>query len=169
MDRFDQTDESRVAYRTAAVNLLKSDDWNPIYGIGWSAGYRRIGHYGTNQQVVAWGEHRGSIAEIAEGSQIHNVWLAMAVELGGVGVLLALAVIVPAIAATLRILRRAREHPLNTGLLTAVWASLIALGAIGYYQNIWHYPASMSVMWLLYGTIVSKPNVFDLDDSADSS
>jgi hypothetical protein len=169
MDRFDQTDESRVAYRIAAINLLKSDDWNPVYGVGWSRGARYGGTHGTDDEVLAWGSRRITVAEIAEGAQIHNVWLALPVEFGIGGVLLALAVLMGALASTVRVFRRARERPVDTGLLVALWGGMVALGAIAFFQNTWHYPVSMSVMWLFYGLIVSKPDLFDIDEAEGSS
>ncbi|MCK4323700.1 MAG: hypothetical protein KAW89_04165, partial [Armatimonadetes bacterium] len=80
LERFQQTDQSRYAYRTAAINLLKSDRWSPIFGTGWSRFRAVSGHFGTEEEIVAWGSRRGSVAEIARGSALHNVWLAIPVE-----------------------------------------------------------------------------------------
>lgn len=164
MDRYDQTDESRYARRQVALDLLKSDRWNPIYGLGWSRGHDFTAGLGTQEEILVWGSRRTTLADFSD-TPLHNVWLQIPVELGGVGALFTLAIILSAVTASIRILRRARERPVDTGLLVALWGSLIAIGAIGYFQHVWHTPAAMSVMWMIYGIIVSKPHVFDIDDT----
>jgi len=161
LERFGQTDESRYAYRTAAVNLLKSDRWDPIFGIGWS-GFRDVaGHFGTEEEVVAWGSRRGTVAEIAEGSALHNVWLAIPVEFGGVGVLLAMGLFAGLIRGIAAIRRFALAGSrVDEGLVVSMLGSLIALAAVGYYQNIYAMAECMSVFWVFYGLLTVCPRAF---------
>ena len=160
LDRFDETDQSRYAYRTAAINLLHSSRWNPIYGVGW-ANFRRVaGDFGTEEEVFVWGTRRGTIREIATGSALHNVWLAVPVEFGGVGVLLALALLGALGMGLLRMLRQRRKAAVDDGLLVCMLASIVALGAVGYYQNVYMMPEAMSVLWLFYGLLTTHPGAF---------
>ncbi len=165
LERFRQTDESRYAYRTAAINLLKSDRWNPIFGIGWT-GFRDVaGHFGTEEEVVAWGRRRGTVAEIAEGSALHNVWLAIPVEFGGVGVLLAVGLFVGLIRGIVAIRKLALAGSrVDDGLVVSILGSLIALAAVGYYQNIYAMAESMSVFWVFYGLLAACPRAFLEDE-----
>ncbi len=164
LERFRQTDESRYAYRTAAINLLKSDRWNPIFGTGWSRFKAVSGYLGTEEQVVAWGSRRGTVAEIARGSALHNVWLAIPVEFGGVGVLLALGLLACLARELLRFWRLGRSGgKIDDGLVVSIMGSLVALGAIGYYQNIYMMAESMSVLWVFYALLASHTDAFLLD------
>jgi len=161
LERFRQTDQSRYAYRTAAINLLKSDRWDPIFGIGWHRFRAVAGHFGTEEQVVAWGSRQGTVAEIARGSALHNVWLAIPVEFGGVGVLLALGLLVGLIRGIVAIRRFALAGArVDEGLVVSMLGSLIALAAVGYYQNVYSMVASMSVLWVFYGLLAVSPRAF---------
>ena len=164
LDRFDETDQSRYARRAVALNLLRSPRWDPIFGMGWTRGHIHGSGLGTDDEVVIWGR-RATTVSFLETSRFHNVWLQIPIELGGVGALITVTIILSAVASSLRILRRARERATDTGLLVALWGSLLGVGAIGYYQHVWHMPASMSVMWLVYGMIVSDPRLFDIEPS----
>ncbi len=161
LDRFRQTDESRYAYRTAAINLLKSSDWNPIFGIGWARSGEFSGAHGTEEAIIAWGEREGTVREIARGSKLHNVWLAVLVELGAVGALLLAGLLAGLVRGVSLIWRRANGTArVDDGLVVSMLASLIALGAIGYYQNIYMMPEAMSVLWLFYGLLTTHPGAF---------
>ncbi len=156
--------QSRYAYRTAAINLLKSDRWNPIFGTGWARFKAVAGYFGTEEEIVAWGSRIGTVAEIARGSALHNVWLAIPVEFGGVGVLLAMGLFVGLIRGIVAIRRFALAGSrVDEGLVVSLLGSLIALAAVGYYQNIYMMAESMSVLWVFYALLTSHTDVFLLD------
>jgi len=160
LTRFKQTDESRYAYRTAAINFLKSPEWNPIYGIGW-ANFRHIGgEFGTKEEVFVWGTRLTTIREAAAGAALHNVWLAIPVEFGGVGVIVCMGVLGGLAGGLRRIWRVAVSNPVDSGLVIAMISSLIAVAAIGYYQNIYMMPKVMSVVWMFYGLLTAHPRAF---------
>jgi len=161
LERFQQTDQSRYAYRTAAINLLKSDRWDPIFGTGWSRFEAVSGYFGTEEEIVAWGSRRGSVAEIARASALHNVWLAIPVEFGGVGVLLAMGLFAGLIRGIVAIRRFALAGSrVDEGLVVSMLGSLIALAAVGYYQNIYMMAESMSVLWVFYALLTSHTDAF---------
>jgi len=161
LDRFDQTDESRYAYRTAAINLLRSSDWNPIFGIGWGRFGEVSGVHGTEESIIAWGTHEGTVAEIAAGSKLHNVWLAVPVELGAGGALLFAGLVAGLVRGVFLIWRRASGTArVDDGLVVSMLGSLIALGAIAYYQNTYMMAESMSVLWSFYGLLTTHPGAF---------
>ena len=161
ISRFQQTDQSRYAYRTAAINLLKSPKWNPIFGIGWARGGQLAGEFGTEEQIIAWGTRAATVREIARGAKLHNVWLAIPVEFGGVGVLLVLGILGSLALGLSRIWRSAASDvKVDDGLVVSMIGSLIALGAIGYYQNIYMMAECMSVLWVFYGLLTGHPRVF---------
>ena len=164
--RFQQTDQSRYAYRTAAINLLKSDRWDPIFGTGWSRFKAVSGYFGTEEEIVAWGSRSGSVTEIARGSALHNVWLAIPVEFGGGGVLFALGLLVCLARGLLRFWRLGRRGgKIDDGLVVSVMGSLVALGAIGYFHNIYVFAESMSVLWVFYALLTSHTDAFLLDST----
>lgn len=161
ISRFQQTDESRYAYRTAAINLLKSPKWNPIYGVGWANFRHAGGEFGTEEEVFVYGIRRTTIRQAAAGAALHNVWLAIPVEFGGVGVVLFLGVLGGLARGIARIRRRPPSGAkVDDGLVISITGSLIALGAIGYYQNIYMMAESMSVLWVFYGLLTGQPRVF---------
>jgi len=160
LDRFRETDQSRYAYRTAAINLLKSSRWNPIYGIGWLNFDELAGEFGSEEEILAWGERQGTIREIAAGSALHNVWLAVPVEFGGVGALLALAILGAMGVGVLCMLRQHRDSPVDDGLVVSMVGSLVALGVVGYYHNIYTMAESMAVLWTFYGLLTAHPRAF---------
>lgn len=159
--RFQQTDQSRYAYRTAAINLLKSPEWDPIFGIGWAQFKHVSGRFGTEEEIIAWGARTGTVSEIAQRSALHNVWLAIPVEFGGVGSLLFLGMFGCLGGAVWRIWRCPPSGvKVDDGLLVSMMGSLLALGAIGYYQNIYMMPEAMSVLWVFYGLLTGHPSAF---------
>lgn len=164
--RFQQTDESRYAYRTAAINLLKSPDWNPVFGIGWARFARLGGRHGTDEEILAWGSRRATIAQVATGARLHNVWLAMLVELGVVGALMTvgLALMLLRSALILRA-RKRRGESIDGALFVSMTAALLSVAAIGYYQNVYMMAETLSVAWVFYAILVTQPRVFALEQS----
>ena len=160
LDRFQETDQSRYAYRTAAINLLKSSRWNPIYGIGWANFDDIAGEFGTGEELVMWGTRRMTVGEGAAGSALHNVWLAIPVEFGGVGALFFIGIVGGLGAGLLRIWRERGTEAVDDGLVVSIVASLVALAAVGYYHNIYMFPESMAVLWLFYGLLTAHPRAF---------
>jgi len=162
LERFRQADESRYAYRTIAIGFLKSSEWNPIFGMGWSR-FRHVPEgFGAEEEIITWGSTRTTIGEVIEGRPaLHNVWLAIPVEFGGVGVLLAMGLLASLIRGIAAIRGSALAGSRMDGMLVvSMLASLIALAAVGYYQNIYMMPGSMSVMWLFYGLLTTQPHAF---------
>ena len=161
ISRFQLTDESRYAYRTAGINLLKSPNWDPIFGIGWGHFSRVSGRFGTEEEITVWEGRIDTVAEIASGSALHNVWLAIPVEFGGVGTLLFLGILGCLGRAVWRIWRYPpTDVKVDDGLLVSMMGSLLALAAIGYYQNIYTMPEAMSVLWVFYGLLTGQPSAF---------
>jgi len=166
LERFRQTDQSRYAYRTAAINLLKSDKWNPIFGVGWARFGAISGEFGTEEQIIAYGTRLATVRQTARGSKLHNVWLAIPVEFGGVGVLLAMGLFVGLIRGIVAIRRFALAGSrVDEGLVVSLLGSLIALAGVGYYQNIYMMAESMSVLWVFYALLTSHADVFLLDNT----
>jgi len=165
--RFQETDKSRYAYRIAAINLLKSSDWDPIFGIGWARFDRLAGQHGTEEEVVAWGSRRATVAEIAAGSKLHNVWLAMIVEFGVVGAFLTVGLAIMLLRAALALrARKRRGEQIDGALFVAMTAALFSVAAIGYYQNVYMMAGSLSVVWVLYAILVTHPRVFVIQSDA---
>jgi len=161
MDRFEGTDQSRYAYRVAAFNIIKSQDWNPVFGIGWARFGELSGQFGTEEKVIAWGDTEATVAQVAFRSKLHNVWLAVPLELGMGGSVLFLGVLAGLGAGILRILgMRRRGYTLDGGLLCGIVGSLVALGAIGYYHNIYFMAASMTIFWTFYALLTDNTQVF---------
>ncbi len=158
--RFQQTDQSRYAYRTAGINLLTSSRWNPIYGIGWGGFRDTGGESGTEEEVFIWGTRATTIREAAAGAALHNVWLAIPVEFGGVGVLFLMGILGGLGVGLFRIWRHRATGAVDDGLVVSMLASLFALGAMGYYHNIYMMAESMSMLWLFYGLLTGHPRAF---------
>ena len=161
LDRFQEKDQSRYAYRTAALNLLSSDSWNPIFGVGWGRSAWTAYRHGTDEEVVAWGDKEGTISEIAQGQRLHNVWLAIPVEFGGVGTLLFLGIMGGLVGGLRQIWRSLpKDKVVDDGLVISVLGSLVALAAIGYYQNIYMMPEATCVLWVFYSLLTNHPQAF---------
>ncbi len=161
MTRFRETDQSRYARRVAAVNLMKSPRWNPIYGIGWLNFSNFNRGFGTEEEIVAWGRYSTTVEAAASGSALHNVWWAIPVEYGVVGTLMFLGILAGLGHGTLRIWRNARTGAkVDDGLLIAMLGSLVALGMVGYYHNIYSFDACMCIFWAFYALLTSHPDSF---------
>ena len=158
--RFGETDQSRYAYRMAAFNLLRSPRWNPAYGIGWGNFPNIAGQFGGEEEVFMWGTRRMTVSEAAEGAHLHNVWLAIPVEFGVVGVVLALAILAALLVGLRRIRHPGEGYATDDGLLVSMVASLLAVGAIGYFQNVYAMAESMSILWVFYALLTAHPRVF---------
>lgn len=168
LNRFDQVDQSRYARRVAAINILKSSDWDPLLGIGWNNYGNIAGKHGTDEQITAYGTRQTTVSAIAGGAALHNVWYAIPVEFGLGGVLFALLILF-AVTRTAAVLWRSGSNTpaKDDGLWIAMLAGLIALGGDGYYHNIYDYAASMSVLWLFYGLLIAHPTAF-VDDGRNN-
>ena len=159
--RFQETDQSRYAYRTAAINLLRSPSWDPIFGVGWAMFRQEGGRHGTEEQIVAWGTKPGTVREIAQGSRLHNVWLAIPVEFGGGGVLLFIGILLGLLRGLRRVWRGPpKDREVDDALVVSLLGSLVAVAAIGYYQNIYMMPEVLCVIWVFYSLLTNHPQAF---------
>jgi putative inorganic carbon (hco3(-)) transporter len=160
--RFQSTDQSRYAYRTAAINILRSSKWNPVLGIGWGRFDEVAPGMGTEERVLAWGTRAATVNSLVSAdTKLHNVWLAIPLEMGLVGALCFVGLIGCLLFAVRRIRAAAKSGVgSDDGLLSAVIASMIAFGAIGYFQNVYMFAESLCVFWVFYALIVGHPDAF---------
>ncbi|MEA3400298.1 MAG: hypothetical protein U9R79_03550 [Armatimonadota bacterium] len=166
LDRFDETDESRVAYREAAFATLRSSRWHPLFGVGPYQGDSAMTHIDTsqleNRRVLMWGSRERSVAEVAEeGAALHNVYIALLLEFGTVGAMLALALAISLLKSMLRIYTQGNhDGRIDRGLIVAVLGALVAWGGIGYVHNVYSFTAPMALMFFWYGVVVGHPQAF---------
>ncbi|MCK4324650.1 MAG: hypothetical protein KAW89_08980, partial [Armatimonadetes bacterium] len=82
------------------------------------------------------------------------------------GVLLAMGLFAGLIRGLVAIRRSALAGSrVDDGLVVCLLGSLIALGAVGYYQNIYMMAESMSVLWVFYALLTSHTDAFRLDST----
>ncbi|HCA48316.1 MAG TPA: hypothetical protein DEP45_13475 [Armatimonadetes bacterium] len=161
LSRFDETDESRVAYRTVALEMVRSDRWDPIFGVGPYISPREMRGMQIEtgaQQFLMHGRKVLDVSEIAEsGHALHNVYLSLLVEFGSVGAFLAgLAWIWLTVSAIRLYLNPAADR----ALLIGVMGALIGWGGIGYIHNIYSFAAPMALFFFFYGLVVGKQQAF---------
>jgi len=156
MTRFGQVDQSRYARRSVALNLMKSGKWNPVWGVGWN-NFSFFGRgMGTKEEITVFGKRRTTVERAGGGSELHNVWLAIPVEFGLVGLLIALGLAAGLAQSSVRLWVRFKRHgDVDDGLVVALVASPIALAAVGYYHNIYSFEACMCIFWVFYALLVS--------------
>ncbi|MGC9317120.1 MAG: hypothetical protein ACP5KN_03685 [Armatimonadota bacterium] len=166
LSRFDQTDESRVAYRQAAFATLSSPQWHPLVGIGPYRGAMAMRQADVSHledtQVLLWGRTERSVAEVAQrGSALHNVYIALLLEFGVLGALLALGLAISLFGAVLRIgAEGRRDARVDRGLAVALLGAIVVWGGIGYVQNVYSMTAPMGLFFLWYGVLVGHPQAF---------
>jgi len=165
-DRF-QTDKvnTRIAYNAGAMAVLRSREWNPIFGIGFLrfayGGYARA--Y-TPRELMEMA-HGTSVERLdARGGfrpYLHNLALALPVESGLLGTTLFLAVALGLTGRWARCLRRSSDRsspdrPLLFGL-AGLYAGVLFSGL---FHNLWVMFQPLAYMWLWAGLVAGHPELF---------
>lgn len=160
LSRFDETDESRAAYRTVAWEMIKSDKWNPLFGVGPYVSPREMKDIdvSTEAEFFMHGRRTRDLADIAEsGHALHNVYMTLLVEFGAVGAFMAAL-------AGLFLIHSALKIYLTPGadkaLLFGALGALAAWGGIGYLHNIYSFAAPMCMFFFFYALIVGQHRAF---------
>ncbi len=160
LSRFDETDESRAAYRTVALEMVRSDRWDPIFGVGPYISPREMQGLDieSGDEFLMHGRKTLDVAAIAEsGHALHNVYLSLLVEFGSVGALLAaLAGIWAAWSAVKIYLNPAADK----ALLIGVMGALAGWAGIGYIHNIYSFAAPMALFFFFFGLIAGEQQAF---------
>lgn len=166
LNRFDEKDESRAALRETGYAILRSPEWDPLYGIGFYQSHWVMRDLDPSliddRTVLMWGKREKTVTEVAEaGKALHNFYLSLLIEFGIVGTLLWAGLMLILIRSVYTAFRRARDGlRIDDGLYVTLLAMLVAWGGIAYLHNVYRYEATMSVFWFVYGLIVGHPKAF---------
>ncbi|NSW56921.1 MAG: O-antigen ligase family protein [Armatimonadetes bacterium] len=170
LNRFDEKDESRAAYREIGYAILRSPEWNPAFGIGFYQAHRVMRRIDEalipDEELTLWGRTQRSLESVArEGKETHNFYLSLLIEFGIVGAAFWGGLMVLILVAIYHGYRRARDGiDIDDGLYVSLLASLVAWGGVAYLHNIYRFEATMSMFWFIYALLVAQPGAFVLSE-----
>ena len=173
LNRFDEKDESRAAYREVGYAILRSPEWHPLAGIGFTQSHHVMRRLDksliADKTFFLWGRREGSVEEIADqGKPLHNFYLSLLIEFGIVGTVFWAGLILLIFVAIYHGYRRARDGlDVDDGLYVSLVASLVAWGGVAYLHNIYRFEATMSMFWFVYALLVAQPGAFILNEALD--
>jgi len=175
MDRFNETDESRAAYRAAGWAIVRSSEWDPLFGVGFYHAQDKMRDIDVSEledkRFLVFGTRIHTLSgTIKHGAPIHNFYLTILIEMGSMGALLCLSIfglIVQRLGTLIG--DRQTAAPVDTDLVISAAGSLLAWGGLAYIHNIYTMTAPMSVFWFWIGIIATGAPAFTRAEGASAA
>lgn len=173
LNRFDEKDESRAAMRETGYAILRSPEWHPLSGIGFTQSHHVMRKLDksliADKKFFLWGRREGTVDELAaQGKPLHNFYLSLLIEFGIVGTAFWAGLMLLILVAIYHGYRRARDGlDIDDGLYVSLLASMVAWGGVAYLHNIYRFEATMSLFWFLYALLIAQPGAFILNEAPD--
>jgi len=154
---------TRDAYNAGAISVLKSPDWNPILGVGYSQfGYYALRHTPPELLERAFGTSYQRLFERGYTPRQHNIALTLLVEFGIVGTALFVAVLLGIGYHWLQCFRP--PGCANVALVVAVLAMAVSALFSACFHNLYIIAQATLYLWFFGGLIVGHKHLFRLPD-----
>lgn len=163
IERFDeeQSYHTRAAYNAGAIGILKSSDWNPLFGVG----YYRYGLYAgqhTPPELLERAFQQPVERLFARGytPRPHNTPLCLLVEMGALHTGLFVAVLLGIGYHWLQCFRQPCRA--DVALLVALLAMTIGVLFSGWFHNLYVIAQATVYLWFFAGLVVGHKHLFRL-------